>query len=95
MHDNLQQLVDCGRQLHNALAVFARHLGDLGSRLSSSVDVYNKMISSFDKNVMVKARKFEELGGFVDQDEVKAPEYIERKPHMSLVEPSPKLVEGA
>lgn len=94
MRENMVQMVDSGRKLHAALAVFTKHMNDLGSRLGSSVEVYNKMIGSFDRNVMVKARKFEELGAFAGQDELKAPDFIEREPQLTVVEASRKQAEG-
>ena len=94
MRENMVQMVDCGRKLHSALAVFTKHMNDLGGRLGSSVEVYNKMIGSFDRNVMVKARKFEELGAFAGHDELKAPDFIEREPQLTVVEAPRKQAEG-
>lgn len=94
MRDNMVQMVDSGRKLHGALTVFTKHMNDLGSRLGSSVEVYNKMIGSFDRNVMVKARKFEELGAFAGHDELKAPDFIEREPQLTVIETTKKLAEG-
>lgn len=95
MHENMEQMVVSGRKLHGALTVFTRHMNELGSRLGGSVEVYNKMIGSFDRNVMVKARKFEELGAFIEQDEIKVPDYIEREPQLTVIEAQKKQAESS
>lgn len=94
MRENMVQMVDSGRKLHSALAVFTKHMNDLGSRLGSSVEVYNKMIGSFDRNVMVKARKFEELGAFAGADELKTPDYVEREPQLTVIEGPKKAADA-
>ncbi|MGE4351201.1 MAG: DNA recombination protein RmuC [Bdellovibrionales bacterium] len=94
MRENMAQMVESGSKLHGALSVFLKHMNDLGSRLGSSVDLYNKMVGSFDRNVMVKARRFEELGGFNEQESLKVPEYIEKEPRLTVVEPVKHVAEG-
>jgi len=94
MHENVQEMMDLGRKLHAALMVFTKHMNDMGSRLGASVDVYNKMIGSFDRNVMSKARKFEECGVLSGGDELVAPDYIEHEPRLTVIDSSKKSAEG-
>lgn len=94
MHANMLEMVETGRKLHAALTVFTKHMNDLGGRIGSSVEVYNKMIGSFDRNVMSKARKFEECGVVSGGDELTTPEFIEREPHLTVIESPKKVSEG-
>jgi len=94
MHANVQEMMELGRKLHGALTVFTKHMNDMGSRLGASVDVYNKMIGSFDRNVMSKARKFEECGVLSGGDELVSPDYIEHEPRLTVVDSTKKIAEG-
>ncbi|MDD2324808.1 MAG: DNA recombination protein RmuC [Alphaproteobacteria bacterium] len=92
MRESMVEMVEAGRKLHAALMVFARHMGDMGSRLGGAVEFYNKMVASFDRNVISKARKFEESGAIQIGDEIEPPTAIEIEPRASLVEVGPVLV---
>lgn len=94
MRENMVQMIDSGRKLHGALTVFTKHMNDMGSRLGGAVEFYNKMIGSFERNVLVKARKFEELGSFEGHEEIRAPDYIEREPQLTVVETAKRIAEG-
>lgn len=88
MHENMLEMVEAGRKLHAALGVFTRHMGDVGSRLGGAVECFNKMVGSYDRNVMVKARKFEEYGAITGGAELSSPEMIEREPQLKVIEAS-------
>ena len=92
MRESMVDMVEAGRKLHAALMVFTRHMNDMGTRLGGAVEFYNKMIASFDRNVMSKARKFEESGVIQAGDELSSPDAIEREPQMSTIESGPVLV---
>lgn len=51
-----------GQELHDRLAVYAGHVGRVGSSLRSAVSSYNSAVGSFDSRVAVSARRFRELG---------------------------------
>lgn len=94
MHENVQEMIEMGRKLHAALMVFTKHMNDMGSRLGASVEVYNKMIGSFERNVMSKARKFEECGVLAGGDELDSPNFIEQEPRLTVIESAKKIAEG-
>ncbi|MCL2473958.1 MAG: DNA recombination protein RmuC, partial [Alphaproteobacteria bacterium] len=51
-----------GGELYNSLTVMTSHMDSMGSAISSSVEHYNKMIGSYERNVVNKARKLQEFG---------------------------------
>jgi DNA recombination protein RmuC len=59
---NAEHIRQVGEELYARLGTFAEHLGKLGRSLNSSVQHYNKAVSSFDSRVLPSARKFSEMG---------------------------------
>jgi DNA recombination protein RmuC len=62
--------------------VLGGHFDDLGSRMKSSLEAYNKAVGSLEGNVLVKARKFKELQAAAAGEEIKTLEPIDRVPRM-------------
>jgi len=62
LKENAEKLGVLGGELFNALTVMTSHMENVGSAISSSIDNYNKMIGSFERNVLSKARKLQEFG---------------------------------
>ncbi len=60
--ENAQRISDLGRELYDRLSTLGGHFQDLGRRLDSAVDSYNKAIGSLESRVLVSARRFSELG---------------------------------
>ncbi len=58
-----QQVFTVGRELHKRLSVLGRHLATLGKRLNSTVEAFNGLNSSLDRNVVTQARRFSALQG--------------------------------
>lgn len=59
--ENAQKIADTGRDLYKSLSVFGGHLDKIGTNLNRSVGAYNDAVGSLERNVLSKARKFEEL----------------------------------
>ncbi len=59
---NAEEISRLGRALHESVATLAEHLDDLRRRLDGTFSTFNKVIGSFENNVLVKARRFRELG---------------------------------
>lgn len=54
-------IVEAGRTLYERIAVLSGHIADLGTKLRSSVDAYNRFIGSLEQRVLPQARRFESL----------------------------------
>lgn len=59
---NAEQIRQVGEELYGRLGTFADHLGKMGKSLNSSVQHFNKAVSSFDSRVIPSVRKFSEMG---------------------------------
>ncbi len=62
MQENAQQISDEARRLYESLQVYAGHVGRVGKGLQQALSAYNDSIGSLEGRVLVRARRFEELG---------------------------------
>ena len=53
---------ELGRELYERVGTMTEHLVTLGKRLDGSVQAYNQTVGSFERRVLVSARKFPEHG---------------------------------
>ncbi|MEM1108529.1 MAG: DNA recombination protein RmuC [Planctomycetota bacterium] len=60
--DNAKKIQDLGQELHKRVATLTRHLDNLGKAVGKTVEHYNKFVGSYESQVMVQTRKFQELG---------------------------------
>lgn len=84
---NMREIADLGRKLHGALATFAGHMENVGSRLGGAVESYNRAVKSLETGVLNKARALSDYGAGanVGEKEIAAPEIIEREPRLVVV----------
>jgi len=82
MHENIMEMVEIGRKLYDSLNVFSSHMEKVGSRLSGAVDFFNKMVGSYDRNVMSKARNFAKTGLIAQDTELNIPKMIDKEPRI-------------
>jgi DNA recombination protein RmuC len=59
--ENAQRISEEGRRLHERISTVLEHFADLGRALGQSVKHFNAAMVSFDRRVVVSARKLEEL----------------------------------
>jgi DNA recombination protein RmuC len=59
---NAEEISRLGRALHESVGTMADHLEDLRKRMDGTFSTFNKVVGSFENNVLVKARRFRELG---------------------------------
>ncbi len=78
MTDNALQIVEEAREFYKRLGIFAAHLSDVGKRLDSTVDAYNKSIGSFEHRLLPSAERLRGYG--VTQDEMTLPTPIDSTP---------------
>jgi DNA recombination protein RmuC len=79
--DNLRQVADLGRDLHDRLATFAGHLDDVRKRLDGAVQAYNAAAGSFESRVLVSARRLKDLK-VTTADELPTAESIDTVPRV-------------
>jgi DNA recombination protein RmuC len=80
--EDAQRVSDLGRSLYESIRRLAEHFDELGGRLKSSLDAYNRAVGSLEGNVLVKARKFRDLPAAAGADEIPAIEAVDRTPRM-------------
>ncbi|HEY9770439.1 MAG TPA: DNA recombination protein RmuC [Coleofasciculaceae cyanobacterium] len=61
---NTQEIGNLGRELYDRFTVFANHLDTLRKKLDETVKTYNKAVGSYNSRLLVTAKKFEEIGGY-------------------------------
>jgi DNA recombination protein RmuC len=59
---NAQEIAEAGRELYARVRTLMNHAVDLGSRLRSTVEAYNKFVGSLERRLLPHARRFETLG---------------------------------
>ena len=64
-----------GGELYAAITTMSDHVSDVGRKLSGSLDSYNKMVGSLERNVLSKARRLRDYGATKEGKEL--PEGIE------------------
>jgi len=53
---------ELGRELYERLTVMTEHFTTLGKRLDGAVQAYNQTVGSFERRVLVSARRFSDHG---------------------------------
>ncbi len=59
--ENAKEIAHLGKELYERLRVLTEHFGDLGNRLKQAVEAYNKTVRSYERRILVTARKFEDF----------------------------------
>ncbi len=59
---NARDIAAAGRELHDRIRVFGRHMADIGRSLKQAVERYNSGVGSLEGRVLPSARRFEALG---------------------------------
>ncbi len=75
LRENARKLGDLGGELYAALATMTDHVHDMGRKIGGSLESYNKMVGSLERNVLSKARRLREYGANKEGKEL--PEALE------------------
>ncbi|MDP9127423.1 MAG: DNA recombination protein RmuC [Pseudomonadota bacterium] len=75
LRENTRKIGALGGELYAALATMTDHITTVGGKLGGALESYNKLIGSFDRNVLAKARRLREFGA--GKDGKALPEAIE------------------
>jgi DNA recombination protein RmuC len=60
--ESAREVSELGRELYKRLSTMGAHVGKLGKSLDGAVKAYNETIGSFERQVLVQARRFEKHG---------------------------------
>ena len=77
-----KEISELGHELYKRLSDMSKHWNQVGRSLSASVESYNKAMGSFEKRVLVSARKLQEWGAAsngIDLDDIELVEKIPRE----------------
>lgn len=69
-----------GHELYKRLGDMNRHLGLVGKSLNHAVEEFNRTVGSFERRVLVTARKFKQYGAASGEVELEPVEFIEKIP---------------
>ena len=76
MAESAEQVAELGRQLHKRIGTMAGHFAKLGRAIDSSAKAYGETLGSLERQVLVSARRFSDLG--VDSGkEIESPGQVE------------------
>jgi DNA recombination protein RmuC len=82
-----QEIHRLGRDLHERLGTWTRHLDNLGRSLNTAVGHYNSAVGSLESRVLVQGRRFRDLA--VTDDELPAPRTVELRAIGGAIEEGP------
>jgi DNA recombination protein RmuC len=91
MEENARKISELGKSLYESIRALGGHVGELGGRLASALEAYNRAVGSLEGNVLVKARRFKELQAANGGEEIKTIEPIDRVPRLLQ---APELTDG-
>ncbi|MFA5041798.1 MAG: DNA recombination protein RmuC [Bdellovibrionales bacterium] len=81
LRENAEKLGTLGGELYAAIVTMADHVSDMGRKLTGSLDSYNKMIGSLERNVLSKARRLRDFGANKEGKELADPlDPIDKQP---------------
>ncbi len=90
LQENARKLGALGGDLYAAIFTMAEHIALLRNRLLGSIDSYNKMVGSLERNVLSKARRLRDFGAIKEGKELAdVSEPIDRQPRALQVLESP------
>ncbi|CAB1127566.1 DNA recombination protein RmuC [Candidatus Hydrogenisulfobacillus filiaventi] len=80
MEENARRIAELGRELYQRIHKLARDWEALGRHLQRTVEAYNTAVGSFERRVLVTARRLKELGAADEGHEVAGPEPVAEMP---------------
>ena len=83
--ENAMKIRDLGQELHKRVATLSKHLDNLGKAVAKTVEHYNKFVGSYDSQVLVQARRFQELGA-------DSPKELPAEGGLTVVDATPRQV---
>jgi DNA recombination protein RmuC len=81
---NALEISQLGKELHKRIYDMTKHFASMGKNLANAVDAYNKAMGTFERRILVSARKFKEFGAAADSIDLDTPELLDHIPRESL-----------
>lgn len=75
-----KEIAELAKELHKRLSDMGKHWASVGKNLTNAVDGYNKAIGSFERRVLVSARKLKDYGAATDHIDLESVQFIDRVP---------------
>ncbi len=72
-----QQISDLGHELYKRLGDMGKHFAQVGKSLNTAAEAYNKAMGSYERRVLVSARKFQDFGAASKEVDLEALPFIE------------------
>ncbi len=79
---NAEEVAKLGRELYKRLSVMGGHASAVGRALDQAVGKYNQFVGSLESQVMVSARRFEDLQVDHEGKEIPALAQVETQPRL-------------
>lgn len=83
---NAQKICDLGQELYKRLADLAGHFTKIGKSLGIATASYNQTLGTFERRVLVTARKFKELGATPPSQDIESLNEVELNPRELIKE---------
>ena len=94
MAENAREAAALGEQLYDSLVSMTGHIEKMGKGLKGAVNGYDAFIGSLQRNVLPKARKFEELDIAKPSKTVPVTEKLEHEPRALELDLQPRRKKG-
>jgi DNA recombination protein RmuC len=60
--ENAQKIAEQGKELYNRFLTFSGHLSEVGKKMSSTVQSYNKAVGSLESRILPSIQRLKEMG---------------------------------
>ncbi len=86
INQNAQQISLLGQELYKRLTDLSGHFSKIGKNLGGAVDSYNQTLATFERRVLVSARRFKDLGASHSSQEIDPLSSVEAHPRELVVD---------
>lgn len=77
VQENAEKIAQAAGELYSRIRIYGGHVSEVGKALHKAVTCYNDSIGSLERRVLVQARRLEDLGATVDEQQIAALNPIE------------------
>jgi DNA recombination protein RmuC len=81
---NAREISDLGKELYERIGNLADHWHNVGRKLGSAVEAYNKSVGTLEGRVLSSARKFRDLKAVSSDQEIQDQQQIENQVRLAV-----------